>query len=47
MAMKFGAKNQRIEHRPFDVKFPTEREKHQIKVLIRTNQKKVMTYVKD
>ena len=47
MAMKFGAKNQWIEHRPFDVQFPTEREKHQIEVLSRTNQKKVMTYVQE
>ena len=47
MVLKFGAKNKWTEYRPFDVQFPTEREKHQIEVLSRTNQKKVMTYVQE
>lgn len=47
MVLKFGAKNKWIEYLPFEVQFPTEREKHQIEVLSRTNQKKVMTYVQD
>lgn len=47
MVLKFGAKNKWIEYLPFDVQFPTEREKYQIEVLSRTNQKKVMTYVQE
>jgi integrase len=47
MVLKFGAKNKWIEYLPFEVQFPTEREKHQIEVLSRTNQKKVMTYVQE
>lgn len=45
MVLKFGAKNKCFEHQPFDIQFPTEREKHNIEVLSRTNQKKVMTYI--
>ncbi|MGN6179256.1 MAG: tyrosine-type recombinase/integrase [Mucilaginibacter sp.] len=47
MVLKFGAKNKWIEYLPFEVQFPTEREKHQVEVLSRTNQKKVMTYVQE
>ncbi|MCW3110527.1 MAG: integrase [Segetibacter sp.] len=45
MVLKFGAKNKWIEHQPFDIQFPTEREKHSIEVLSRTNQKKMMNYI--
>ncbi|GGH09074.1 tyrosine-type recombinase/integrase [Mucilaginibacter phyllosphaerae] len=45
MVLKFGAKNKWLEHQPFDIQFPTEREKHNIDVLSRTNQKKVMSYI--
>jgi integrase len=45
MVLKFGAKNKYFEHTPFDIQFPTEREKHNIEVLSRTNQKKVMSYI--
>lgn len=45
MALKFGAKHQWTEYRPFDVQYPTAREKHSIEVLSRTDQKKVMSYV--
>lgn len=45
MVLKFGAKNKYFEHIPFDIQFPTEREKHNIEVLSRTNQKKVMSYI--
>lgn len=45
MLLKFGAKNKWTEYLPFDIQFPTERERHQIEVLSRANQKKVMDYV--
>jgi integrase len=45
MVLKFGAKNKYFEHIPFNIQFPTEREKHNIEVLSRTNQKKVMSYI--
>jgi len=47
MALKFGTKNKWIEYHPFDVQFPTERERNEIEVLSRNNQKKVMTYVQE
>src|SRR3569833_2898991 len=45
IVLKFCAKNKYFEHIPFDIQFPTEREKHNIEVLSRTNQKKVMSYI--
>lgn len=45
MVLKFGVKNKWLEHRQFDIQFPTERERQQIEVLSRANQKKVMNYV--
>jgi len=47
MILKFGAKNKWIIYQPFDIQFPTEREKHQIEVLTRTHQKKVMLYIQE
>ena len=45
MILKFGAKNKWITYNPFDIQFPTERESHQLEVLSRTNQKKIMNYI--
>lgn len=47
MVLKFGSKNKWIEYQPFDIQFPTEREKHTIEVLSRTHQKKVMQYIQE
>jgi len=47
MVLKFGAKNKWIEYHPYDIQFPTEREKHNIEVLSRTNQKKIMKYIQE
>jgi integrase len=47
MALKFGAKNKWLEYQAFDIQFPTEREKHDIEVLSRTNQKKIMNYIQE
>lgn len=45
MVLKFGAKNKWLEHVPFDIQFPTDREKYNIEVLSRANQKKMMTHI--
>jgi integrase len=45
MVLKFGAKNKCFEYLPFDIQFPTERESHNIEVLSRTNQKRMMSYI--
>ena len=45
MVLKFGAKNKWIEYRQFDIQFPTEREKYQIEVLSRADQRKIMNYI--
>lgn len=47
MVLKFGAKNKWIEYVPFEIQFPTEREKQTIAVFSRTEQKKVMNYVRE
>lgn len=47
MVLKFGVKNKWLEHKQFDIQFPTEREKHEIEVLSRTHQKKLMNYVQE
>lgn len=45
MVLKFGAKGDLFDYKPFDIKFPTQREKQNIEVLSRTDQKKIMNYV--
>lgn len=47
MVLKFGAKHQWLTHLPFDIQFPTDREKYTIEVLSRTNQKKMMLYIQE
>ncbi len=47
MVLKFGAKNKWLEYTPFDIQFPTEREKHTIEVLTKTDQKKIMNYIQE
>jgi integrase len=47
MALKFGAKHKWLEYRPFDIQFPTEREKNNVEVLSRTDQRKVMNHVQE
>ncbi|MFD2902537.1 tyrosine-type recombinase/integrase [Sphingobacterium anhuiense] len=47
MIMKFGAKNKWLVYTPFDIQFPTEREKYTIEVLSRTDQKKIMNYIQE
>lgn len=45
MILKFGAKNKWLTHLLFDIQFPTEREKQNLEVLSRSNQKKMMDYI--
>ncbi len=47
MVMKFGAKNKLIEYQEWDIKFPTERKKHELEVLSICNQKKLMKYINE
>lgn len=47
MILKFGAKNKWIVYTPFDIQFPTEREKNNIDVLSRADQRKIMSYIQD
>lgn len=47
MILKFGSKNKWIEYQPFDLQFPTVREKHSVEVLSRTHQRKVMLYIQE
>jgi hypothetical protein len=47
MVLKFGAKNKWLDYTPFDIQFPTEREKHNIEVLSKAEQKKIMNYIQE
>lgn len=47
MILKFGAKNKWLKYTPFDIQFPTEREKHNIEVLTKIDQKKIMNYIQE
>lgn len=45
MILKFGSKNKYFEYQQFDIQFPTERERYDIEVLSKSNQKKIMNYI--
>lgn len=45
MILKFGVKNEMLEYRQIDIKFPTERERQTIEVLSKSNQRKIMDYI--
>ena len=47
MVLKFGAKNQWLTYTPFDIQFPSDRERYTIEVLNRSEQKKIMDYVQE
>ncbi|HEY1054139.1 MAG TPA: tyrosine-type recombinase/integrase [Emticicia sp.] len=47
MALKFGAKHKLINYQPYDIKYPTEREKQNIEVFSRAHQKKLMYYIQE
>ena len=45
MILRYGVKQGYLEHREIDVKVPTERERQEVEVLSRNNQKNLMEYV--
>ncbi len=47
MVIKFGAKNKWLNYQPFDIQFPTERNRQNMEVLSRTHQKKMMQYIQE
>ena len=47
MILRFRSKHGLMEFHPIDIVFPTEREKKDIEVLTITNQRQLMTYVKE
>ncbi len=46
MILKFGIKHNLIKYQELDIKFPPERERREIEVLSKTNQRKIMDFVK-
>lgn len=47
MVLKFGFKNKWIQYQAFEIQFPTERYQHNIEVLNRSNQIKLMKYIQE
>jgi integrase len=47
MILKFGVKNKLLEYQQFDIQFPTERERYEVEVLSKSNQKNIMNYVQE
>ena len=45
MILRFGVKNQMMEYRQIDIKFPPERDNHSIDILSRSHQKQIMEYI--
>lgn len=47
MILKFGTKHEQLFYKPFDIKFPTVREKQNLDVLSRFHQKKLMKHIQE
>jgi len=47
MILKFGAKHSLMGFRQIDIRFPTERDRQEVEVMSRANQKLLMSYLKD
>jgi integrase len=47
MILKFGVKNGYFEYTQIDIKFPTQREKHEIEVLSRSNHRKIISHIQE
>lgn len=47
MVLKYAAKHEYMPYRQIDVRFPTERERSELPVLCRTDQKRMMKYMTD
>ena len=46
MVLRFGVKYNLVAHRQIDIRFPTERERQEVEVLSKANQRKIMEFVK-
>lgn len=46
MILRYGAKHNLMEHRQIEIRFPTERERQEVEVLSKANQRKIMEFVK-
>ena len=46
MVLRFGVKYNLIAHRQIDIRFPPERERQEVEVLSKANQRKIMEFVK-
>ena len=46
MVLRFGVKYNLIAHHQIDIRFPTERERQEVEVLSKANQRKIMEFVK-
>jgi len=47
MILKFGAKNNWLEYKAFDIQYPTIRENQTVEILSRTHQKKIMHHIRE
>lgn len=47
MILKYGVKNKFIEYSQFDIKFPTERERHDIEILSKSSHKKILNHIQE
>lgn len=47
MILRYGAKHNLMEHRQIEIRFPTERERQEVEVLSKANQRKIMEFVKN
>ena len=47
MILRYGVKHGYVQYREIDVKFPTERERREVEVLTRNDQKRVMEYLRN
>lgn len=47
MILKFGVKNRYLEPTQIEIKFPTQRDKHEIEVLSRSNHRKVISHIQE
>lgn len=47
MILRYGSKHNLMEHRQIEIRFPTERERQEVEVLSKTNQRKIMEFVKN
>ncbi|MBX9190148.1 site-specific integrase [Bacteroides sp. K03] len=47
MILKYGVKNKFLEYSQIDIKFPTERERHDIEILSKSNHKKIINHIQE